>query len=94
MTTNQILIESAADLLLEIIDCDTKRIAAGQRTLLLRDHPQYGTLVPFTWCEEFCIPMKESWDKFMHGRAYCDFGFYVDDVTQYLNSKKRKVSTL
>lgn len=80
-----------AKTLLKLIQDDMDHMdAGGADPTILVPVAMSGRYVPLDWVEKYAPGFKDSWGKFMDGQTYCEYGFYVSDVSRFLRSKARK----
>lgn len=83
-----------AETLLWLINEDVKHMDGGGLDPMILTQvagkEASGYYMPLNWVDKYAQGFEDAWTKFMNGQTYCEYGFYLRDVTRFLRSKVKK----
>jgi len=76
---------------LDLIERDCEDFERGGTILtILQIHESVGLTIPLDWIDTWFPEAEEAWTHFMTGQTFCEYGYYLRDVTRFLRSKAEK----
>lgn len=81
-------IQAKVQEVLEVIEKDCEDFERGGTDLkILQAHDEVGLTIPLDWIPAWLPEAEEAWTQFMSGQTFCEYGYYLRDVTRFLRSK-------
>jgi len=88
-----LITQAKAQELLDILHRDCENFERNENWSLfdmMKVDETFGLIIPLDWVETWCPEAEEAWTHYMSGKTFCEYGYYLCDVTRFLRSKAGK----